>query len=144
MSAPSRSAVLCDGSYLKEFWTDTVMPPIALERTFLGHLRTSLALASCSVVISQCFSLSLGASDTMAVDEVRFRRIGKPLSCALLLWAMITAILGAIRFLRMQDALVREEAVIDGGWELHAEGIGLFVVCRACSTTESTDNGAVQ
>jgi uncharacterized membrane protein YidH (DUF202 family) len=144
VSAPSRSAVLCDGSYLKEFWTDTVMPPIALERTFLGHLRTSLALASCSVVISQCFSLSLGASDTMAVDEVRFRRIGKPLSCALLLWAMITAILGAIRFLRMQDALVREDAVIDGGWELHAEGIGLFVVCRTYSKTESTDNGAVQ
>jgi len=100
----------------------------ALERTFLGHLRTSLALASCSVIISQCFTLSLGADDPMAPDEVRFRQIGKPLSCALLLWAMITAILGAIRFMRMQDALIHEEAVIEGGWELHAEGIGIFLI----------------
>jgi hypothetical protein len=66
----------------------------------------------------------------MAPDEVRFRQIGKPLSCALLLWAMITAILGAIRFMRMQDALIHEEAVIEGGWELHAEGIGIFLVCH--------------
>ena len=64
----------------------------------------------------------------MAADEIRFRRIGRPLSCALLLWAMVTAVLGALRFMRMQDALVREEATIEGGWELHAEGIGLFVV----------------
>ena len=66
----------------------------------------------------------------MAADEVRFRQIGKPLSCALLIWAMVTAVLGAIRFMRMQDALVNEEPVIEGGWELHIEGIGFFVVCE--------------
>ena len=118
----------------------------ALERTFLGHLRTSLALASCSVLISQFFTLSLGATDTMAADEVRFRQIGKPLSCALLIWAMVTAVLGAIRFMRMQDALVNEEPVIEGGWELHIEGIGFFVVrdpascCSPQALADPTNN----
>ncbi|MCJ1478892.1 hypothetical protein MMC13_007576 [Lambiella insularis] len=100
----------------------------ALERTFLGHLRTSLALAECSVIISQFFVLSTGAEDPMVPEEVRFRKIGRLLSCALLLWAIVICAIGAFRFLRLQDALVREEAVIDSGWELHIEGIGVFIV----------------
>jgi len=100
----------------------------ALERTFLGHMRTALALAECSVLISQFFTLSLGSDDPMALEEVRFRQIGRPLSCALLIWAMIITVIGAFRFLRMQEALVREEPIIESGWELHIEGIGISII----------------
>ena len=101
---------------------------IALERTFLGHLRTSVALATLSILISQLYTLSLGAEDRNAPDQVALRKIGKPLSCLIMVWAIITTIAGAYRFMRMQDALVKEVAVIEGGWELHVEGVGVSVV----------------
>ena len=91
-------------------------------------MRTSLALAECSVLISQFFTLSLGSDDPMAPDEVHFRQIGRPLSCALLIWAMIMTVIGAFRFLRMQESLVKEEPIIESGWELHIEGLGISIV----------------
>ena len=99
----------------------------ALERTFLGHLRTSVALATASILISQLYTLSLGAEDPNAHDEVALRHVGKPLSCFLLVWAITTTIAGAYRFMRMQDALLEEAPVINGGWELHIESLGIFV-----------------
>lgn len=104
---------------------------IALERTFLSHLKTGIALATTSVVVSQSYILS----HSTATRETDFqitsgpRQIGKALSILLLFWAMVTTLIGAVRFLRMQDTLVKGDMKIAGGWEVHIEGVGVLVVC---------------
>ncbi|KAF3046501.1 hypothetical protein E8E12_010323 [Didymella heteroderae] len=106
-----------------KFWTTHVSLTIdegahrdhlALERTFLGYLRTSLILVMTGVIIAQLFRIQRALHPNPTIG---FYVIGKPLSVTFIGMAIFVLLVGAIRFWRLQDALVRGKALA-GGWEV--------------------------
>jgi uncharacterized membrane protein YidH (DUF202 family) len=87
---------------------------LALERTFLGYLRTSLAFAITGVLIAQLFRLQHSLNPNA---HYGFFVLGIPLAVVFLFAAMIVLALGAFRFWSQQRALVRGK-VRAGGWEV--------------------------
>ncbi|TVY82405.1 hypothetical protein LSUE1_G003589 [Lachnellula suecica] len=101
---------------VKKFWRhqisinvdhDTCRDHLALERTFLGYLRTS----------------RLQHSPTPNV-RFGFYVLGKPLSCICQGAAIYTLMIGGFRTWRSQNAMVRGKA-ISGGFEIVALAIGV-------------------
>ncbi|KAL2165818.1 hypothetical protein VTG60DRAFT_3756 [Thermothelomyces hinnuleus] len=74
---------------------------LALERTFLAWLRTSLAFASIGIAITQLFRLNTSlAEDTKQAE--RLRHLGKPLGTAFLAVSILILLLGYNRYLQGQ------------------------------------------
>jgi uncharacterized membrane protein YidH (DUF202 family) len=97
---------------------------IALERTFLAYIRTSVAFAMLGVLIAQLFSIQ----HAQAHDPVfGFYRVGLPMACSCYGVAIVTALLGAYRFWRQQNAMANSK-VHAGGWELKVIGLLTTVV----------------
>lgn len=96
----------------------------ALERTFLAYIRTSTVIAMQGVLVAQLFRLQ---RPSHAVDRLSFYEVGIPLSVTCHFVAVVIALIGAFRFWRQQNAIVRGK-VYAGGWELNSVGILLFVV----------------
>ncbi|EPS29544.1 hypothetical protein PDE_04494 [Penicillium oxalicum 114-2] len=92
---------------------------LALERTFLAYMRTSVVIAMQGVLISQLFRLQ---RPTTATGHLRFFDVGIPLAVACHVVAIIVALIGAFRFWRQQSAISRGK-VHAGGWELNSVGI---------------------
>ncbi|KAK8229474.1 hypothetical protein HDK77DRAFT_430415 [Phyllosticta capitalensis] len=87
---------------------------LALERTFLGYLRTSIALSMTGVILAQLFRLQ----HSLHPDEhLGFYVLGIPLASTFIACAIAVALLGAFRFWRQQSAIVRGK-VLAGGWEV--------------------------
>jgi uncharacterized membrane protein YidH (DUF202 family) len=95
----------------------------ALERTFLGYLRTSLILVMTGILTAQLFHLQHSATPN---PRFGFYKVGKPLAATLICMAIVVVLTGAIRFWRLQRALVRGKAMA-GGWE-----VGLVMVLMVC------------
>lgn len=96
----------------------------ALERTFLGYLRTSLALSMLAVIIAQLFRLQ----HTETPNKIfGFFVLGIPLACVCIGAAIIVLLLGAYRFWRQQNAILRGK-VHAGGWEINIISIVVFLV----------------
>ena len=89
-------------------------PHKALERTYLGYLRTSLALSMTGVTIAQLFRLQHSYHPDA---EFGFFVTGKPLAACFIGAAIVVVGLGAIRFWRQQSAMSRGK-VWAGGWEV--------------------------
>jgi uncharacterized membrane protein YidH (DUF202 family) len=96
----------------------------ALERTFLGYLRTSLALSMIGVTVAQLFRLQHNPNPNPIFG---FYVLGKPLACICQAAAIYCLILGAYRTWRIQAAMVRGKA-ISGGIEIVLLGLGIFIV----------------
>ena len=105
---------------------------IALERTFLGYLRTSLALSIVAVIIAQLFRLEHNAKPNKTFG---FYALSIPLSCTYIGAAMVILLLGAYRFWRQQNAILRGK-VHAGGWEVNAIGVTVLMVCGKRLPTE--------
>jgi uncharacterized membrane protein YidH (DUF202 family) len=97
---------------------------VANERTFLGYLRTSLALSMTAVIISQLFRLQHTESPNKTLG---YYVLGTPLACVCIVAATIVLLLGSYRFWRQQNAMLRGK-VHAGGWELNVVGITIFMV----------------
>ncbi|KAG6065201.1 hypothetical protein E4U32_007685 [Claviceps aff. humidiphila group G2b] len=91
---------------------------LALERTFLAWLRTSLAFASIGIAVTQLFRLNTSLSDTAGFDEsssgsgsshsnATLRRLGKPLGATFLGISILTLLLGARRYFVAQSWVIR-------------------------------------
>lgn len=105
-------------------FTYSLLSFAALERTFLGFLRTSLALSMVSVIIAQLFRLQ----HVQDPDKVfGFFVLGIPLACACIGAAIVVLLLGAYRFWRQQNAMLRGK-VHAGGWEMNVIGMTVFMV----------------
>jgi len=89
---------------------------LALERTFLGYLRTSLALSMTGVVIAQLFRLQRSPT---ANPTFGFYVTGEPLAACFIASSIVVVLLGAFRFWRQQGAMTRGK-VWAGGWEVYA------------------------
>lgn len=87
---------------------------VALERTFLGYLRTSLILVMTGVVTEQLFHLQRAPNPN---PHFGFFVIGRPLSVTFIAMAIVVLLIGVIRFWRVQRGLLRGKA-LTGGWEV--------------------------
>ena len=96
----------------------------ALERTFLGYLRTSFAISMIGVIISQLFRLQHSPNPH---PKFGFFVLGKPLAMICQGLAIFTLLTGTYRTWRVQNALVRGKA-ISGGFELVSIGFGVMLV----------------
>ncbi|KAF2650179.1 hypothetical protein K491DRAFT_697514 [Lophiostoma macrostomum CBS 122681] len=105
------------------FWTRHVSVTIdegshrdhlALERTFLGYLRTSLAFAMTGVVIAQLFRLQHVENPNRTFG---FYILGTPLAACFITFGAVVLLVGALRFWRQQAAMIRGK-VVKGGWEI--------------------------
>lgn len=79
---------------------------LALERTFLAWLRTSLSFASIGIAITQLFRLNTSLSDHTDQAE-RLRHLGKPLGTAFLVVSILILLLGYNRFLQGQHWVIK-------------------------------------
>ncbi|KAJ5696234.1 hypothetical protein N7536_006646, partial [Penicillium majusculum] len=118
------------------FWTRHVIITVpqksnrdhfALERTFLAYIRTSTVIAMQGVLVAQLFRLQ---RPSHAIDRLSFYEVGIPLSVTCHFVAVVVALIGAFRFWRQQNAIVRGK-VYAGGWELNSVGILLFIIILA-------------
>ncbi|KAL2837047.1 hypothetical protein BJY01DRAFT_47578 [Aspergillus pseudoustus] len=122
-SSPRREGVI---GYIQRFWTRNVVLTVphkknrdyfALERTFLAYVRTSVVLAMQGVLIAQLFRLQ-AANSTKGLG---YHEVGVPLSITCHCAAILTAVLGALRFWKQQSAIALG-TVYAGGWELNCIG----------------------
>ncbi|PHH81390.1 hypothetical protein CDD83_3602 [Cordyceps sp. RAO-2017] len=83
---------------------------LALERTFLAWLRTSLAFASIGVAVTQLFRLNTSLMDDeggSGTNHTTLRRLGKPLGATFLGISILTLLLGFRRYFRAQEWVMR-------------------------------------
>ncbi|OBT83976.1 hypothetical protein VE02_07201 [Pseudogymnoascus sp. 03VT05] len=81
---------------------------LALERTFLAWLRTSLAFASIGIAITQLFRLNTtisgpaGTTPEPTSSAIHFRSLGKPLGVAFLGISIVILLIGFHRYFEAQ------------------------------------------
>jgi len=81
---------------------------LALERTFLAWLRTSLAFASIGIAITQLFRLNVTAAGTGGSDPYqRLRQMGKPLGATFLGISILMLSVGFHRYFESQHWIIR-------------------------------------
>ncbi|KAF7864074.1 hypothetical protein EAF04_007039 [Stromatinia cepivora] len=100
---------------------------LAVERTFLAYLRTSLALSMLGVSVAQLFRLQ---HSPMPNPLIGFFVLGKPLACICQFAAITTLLIGIIRSWRHQNTIVRGKA-LSGGFEVIIIGAGFFFIFLA-------------
>ncbi|KAF2118403.1 hypothetical protein BDV96DRAFT_385459 [Lophiotrema nucula] len=119
-----------------KFWTTHVSLTIdegshrdhlALERTFLGYLRTSLAFAMSGVIIAQLFRLQHSLNPNPSLG---FFVLGIPLAASFICFGMVVLFFGAFRFWRQQQAMVHGK-IHSGGWDIAIIMGGSIVLCLA-------------
>ncbi len=110
-------------------------PLPALERTFLGYLRTSLALSMISVIIVQLYRLEHAQNPNKVFG---YFTLALPLACICIGAAIVVLLLGAYRFWRQQNAILRGK-VHAGGWEMNAIGLTIALVRLPLARGSRTD-----
>ncbi|KAI0970394.1 hypothetical protein F4678DRAFT_436677 [Xylaria arbuscula] len=78
---------------------------LAVERTFLAWMRTSLAFASIGIAITQLFRLNASLTDERTNQH--FRRLGKPLGLTFIGVSILVLLLGYQRFYQPQQWLMK-------------------------------------
>ncbi|KAF3015606.1 hypothetical protein G7054_g11033 [Neopestalotiopsis clavispora] len=103
------------GDYFSGLWSielenkgSVARDHLALERTFLAWLRTSLAFASIGIAVTQLFRLNTSLSN--APDDGSFhtiRQLGKPLGAAFLAISILVLFLGYQRYVQSQQWVMK-------------------------------------
>ncbi|KAI0114127.1 hypothetical protein GGR51DRAFT_478519 [Nemania sp. FL0031] len=78
---------------------------LAVERTFLAWLRTSLSFASIGIAITQLFRLNATLTD--AQTDQHYRRLGRPLGATFIGISILVLLLGYQRFYEPQQWLLK-------------------------------------
>ncbi|MCJ1347036.1 hypothetical protein MMC31_005257 [Peltigera leucophlebia] len=121
---------------VKKFWRRQVIATIpenecqdhfALERTYLGYLRTSLAFSMLGVIIAQFLRLQRSENPD---PNLGFFVSGIPLASICIIAAVIVLLAGTFRFWRQQNAILRGK-VHAGGWEITTILVIGLMACMA-------------
>ncbi|KAL2072563.1 hypothetical protein VTL71DRAFT_11906 [Oculimacula yallundae] len=80
---------------------------LALERTFLAWLRTSLAFASIGIAITQLFRLNTTAAGGGHDPYQHLRQMGKPLGATFLAISIVMLFVGFHRYFESQHWIIR-------------------------------------
>ncbi|WPB01722.1 uncharacterized protein RHO25_006353 [Cercospora beticola] len=131
---PSTISSISPFTPLKKFWRHNVQLTVphvdcrdhlANERTFLGYLRTSVALSMMGVVVAQLWRLQHSPNPDPVFG---FYVLSIPIAVILQSAALIVVVIGAIRYWRQQDAMAVYGKVVSGGWELGVVGVGSLLI----------------
>ncbi|MCJ1291387.1 hypothetical protein MMC34_002930 [Xylographa carneopallida] len=136
---------------LKKFWKRQIAVSVdhegcrdhfALERTYLGYMRTSMVFATIGVTIAQFFRLK---NEGAVNPPFGFFTLGIPLACAFIGSALVITVVGSWRFWRQQNALARGKIHV-GGWEINTVAmvslllvIILLALILAAETRDAND-----
>ncbi|KAK3397620.1 hypothetical protein B0T20DRAFT_354996, partial [Sordaria brevicollis] len=102
---------------------------LALERTFLAWLRTSLAFASIGIAITQLFRLNTSLSDGDTAHQAeKLRHLGKPLGATFLGISILTLFLGYKRYLLGQHWVIKGKFPASRGTIMLLSFIALAVI----------------
>lgn len=94
---------------------------LALERTFLAWLRTSLAFASIGIAVTQLFRLNTtiserkGYTPTNPDNTYHLRQVGKPLGATFLGIAVLVLLVGGRRYFESQYWIIRGKFPVSRG-----------------------------
>ncbi|KAI9813471.1 MAG: hypothetical protein M1827_004147 [Pycnora praestabilis] len=81
---------------------------LALERTFLAWLRTSLSFASIGIAVTQLFRLNTTISSRDAdTGQIRLRQVGKPLGATFLAISIVILFVGFHRYFESQHWIIK-------------------------------------
>ncbi|KAA6407583.1 MAG: PF02656 domain-containing protein [Lasallia pustulata] len=81
---------------------------LALERTFLAWLRTSLAFASIGIAVTQLFRLNTSINgDGAKAPAAQMRQLGKPLGATFLGISILVLLVGGRRYFESQYWIIR-------------------------------------
>ncbi|EUC51157.1 hypothetical protein COCMIDRAFT_80160 [Bipolaris oryzae ATCC 44560] len=85
---------------------------LALERTFLAWLRTSLSFASIGIAITQLFRLNTSLADSpdhssLSSHQVKLRQLGKPLGATFIGISIVMLLIGFHRYFEAQHYVIR-------------------------------------
>ncbi|CAN8099449.1 unnamed protein product [Discula destructiva] len=80
---------------------------LALERTFLAWLRTSLSFASIGIAITQLFRLNTSISKADSADSHTLRSLGKPLGASFVGISILMLFLGYHRYFQAQQWIIK-------------------------------------
>jgi len=82
---------------------------LAIERTFLAWLRTSLSFASIGIAITQLFRLNTSLQDdgSSPIDRSQLHHVGKPLGATFIAISIIILFIGFHRYFESQHYVIR-------------------------------------
>ena len=83
---------------------------LALERTFLAWLRTSLSFASIGIAITQLFRLNTSLQDgggSSPIDRSQLHHVGKPLGATFIGISIVILFIGFHRYFESQHYVIR-------------------------------------
>ncbi|ORY01833.1 hypothetical protein BCR34DRAFT_452272, partial [Clohesyomyces aquaticus] len=85
---------------------------LALERTFLAWLRTSLSFASIGIAITQLFRLNTSLASSSPTQpqsspQAKLRHVGKPLGATFIAISILILFLGFHRYFEAQHYVIR-------------------------------------
>ncbi|KAK0946417.1 hypothetical protein LTR29_002179 [Friedmanniomyces endolithicus] len=87
---------------------------LANERTFLGYLRTSLALSMLGITVAQLYRLQHSANPDA---KLGYFLLSKPIAGLFQCSAICVILIGSVRFYRQQHAMSVGKVHV-GGWEI--------------------------
>ncbi|RPA84487.1 hypothetical protein BJ508DRAFT_197174, partial [Ascobolus immersus RN42] len=102
---------------------------LALERTFLAWLRTSLAFASIGVAITQLFRLNAATVDkNRQKDADALQKLGRPLGGCFIGLAILALLVGVQRYYESQGWLLKGKYPASRGGVLMLSLVALIMV----------------
>ena len=107
--------------------TNSLTPTAANERTYLGYLRTAVALSVLGVTVAQLYRLQHAAAPDAAFG---YFVLSKPVAGLFQGSALVVTLIGAGRFYRQQHAMAVGK-VRAGGWEVYLVSVFVLFV-RTC------------
>ncbi|KAF3926356.1 hypothetical protein AA313_de0202389 [Arthrobotrys entomopaga] len=118
-----------DNGFSREVEWKHVRDHLALERTFLGWLRTSGAFAMTGVLFAQIAVIVMNNEEmaqrtglvpqkTGHSDLIPIQTAAKPIAVATVGIALATVIIGVSRFYYNQKALIEDGSAVSGGWPI--------------------------
>lgn len=140
---------------------------LALERTFLAWMRTSLAFASIGIAVTQLFRLNTAtavtdsqgvhgsstilspsmydtASTTASQDSARLRGVGKPLGTTFIGVAILILIVGFHRYFESQYWIVRGKFPASRGSVALTAAIAMALIVAAFAVILAVLPGAIE
>lgn len=99
---------------------------LANERVFLAYVRTSNAFANFAMIIVQLYRLNRNGT---VLHKLGYYKLGIPLAVVVLVIAITTVAIGAMRFFTCQNAMLKKR-VLGSGWVVVVFSTGTCLVSR--------------